>query len=103
MVGGTTSGYCAIGSLITATPPMIRMTIERTVAKMGRSMKKRENIPASLRVLGLRGRLGGLRARLPLVGLGQHGLRFGIHGGARPRALDAVHDHQVLGPDALFD
>src|SRR5215472_14136741 len=43
-VGGTTSGYCAIGSFWRATRPMITMTIERTVAKTGRSTKKRANI-----------------------------------------------------------
>src|SRR4029077_13846666 len=43
-VGGTTSGYCAIGSAWRATRPMITMTMERTVAKTGRSTKKRANI-----------------------------------------------------------
>src|SRR3954465_1654980 len=41
-VGGATSGYCAIGSCVNATPPTIRMTIDSTLAKMGRSMKKWE-------------------------------------------------------------
>jgi hypothetical protein len=39
-VGGTMSGYCDIGSVINATPPTSMMTIESTVAKIGRSMKK---------------------------------------------------------------
>ncbi len=38
------SGYCAIGSVNTAIPPASVITIERTVAKMGRSIKKRENM-----------------------------------------------------------
>src|SRR4051812_44845806 len=38
------SGYWAIGSVNTAIPPASVITIESTVAKMGRSMKKRENI-----------------------------------------------------------
>ena len=39
-VGGVTSGYCAIGNCGTATAPRMTMTIDRTVAKIGRSMKK---------------------------------------------------------------
>src|SRR3982751_5753284 len=42
-VGGVTSGYGATGSVKTATPPASAMTMEMTVAKIGRSMKKREN------------------------------------------------------------
>src|SRR3954454_19405571 len=41
-VGGATSGYCAIGSCVSATAPTIRITIDSTLAKMGRSMKKWE-------------------------------------------------------------
>src|SRR4051794_40424608 len=41
-VGGVTSGYCAIGKVHMATKPARVMTTEMTVAKMGRSMKKRE-------------------------------------------------------------
>src|ERR1043166_9214356 len=44
IVGGTTSGYCAMGSLTSATTPTITMTIDSTLAKMGRSMKKRESM-----------------------------------------------------------
>ena len=43
MLGGVICGYCAIGSVQTATPPASVMTIDSTVAKIGRSMKKREN------------------------------------------------------------
>src|ERR1043166_7476586 len=42
-VGGVTSGYCATGNVHTATNPASVMTTEITVAKIGRSMKKREN------------------------------------------------------------
>jgi len=42
-VGGVTSGYCATGRLKTATPPARVITTEMTVAKMGRSIKKRAN------------------------------------------------------------
>src|SRR3954454_13106668 len=41
-VGGATSGYCAIGSCVSATPPTIRIRTESTEAKIGRSMKKWE-------------------------------------------------------------
>jgi hypothetical protein len=37
-VGGATSGYCAVGSETKESPPRIVMTIERTAAKIGRSM-----------------------------------------------------------------
>src|SRR5689334_17765093 len=62
-VGGTTSGYCAIGSDWRATRPMITITIDRTVAKIGRSTKKRANMARLRRRLrrgpvGLRGRVG---------------------------------------------
>src|SRR5882762_2615278 len=42
IVGGATSGYWATGSLTAATTPTMTMTIDRTAAKMGRSMKKRD-------------------------------------------------------------
>src|SRR5215510_9694518 len=42
IVGGTTSGYCATGSVPYEIAPTITITIDRTVAKIGRSMKKRE-------------------------------------------------------------
>src|SRR5262245_42733878 len=42
MVGGTTSGYWAMGSLTTATPPTMTITIDNTIAMIGRSMKKRD-------------------------------------------------------------
>src|ERR1051325_734907 len=42
-VGGVISGYCAIGSANKAILPASVMTIDSTQAKIGRSMKKREN------------------------------------------------------------
>src|ERR1051325_477500 len=48
-VGGATSGYCAIGSCVSATPPTIRMTIDSTLAKIGRLMKKWEIIATPLK------------------------------------------------------
>src|SRR5215469_10850343 len=47
-VGGVTSGYWATGSVKTATPPASTKTTEMTVAKIGRSMKKREITSESL-------------------------------------------------------
>ncbi len=43
MLGGVICGYWAIGRLKTATPPVRVMMMDTTVAKIGRSMKKREN------------------------------------------------------------
>src|SRR5690606_4325766 len=42
--GGTISGYWAIGSRLKATIPKIIMTIEITIATMGRLTKKRANM-----------------------------------------------------------
>src|SRR3569833_1088750 len=41
MVGGVTVGYWAIGRANTASPPASVTTADRTVAKIGRSMKQR--------------------------------------------------------------
>ena len=43
-VGGVISGYWEMGRARTATSPAITITIETTVAKIGRSIKKRENM-----------------------------------------------------------
>src|SRR3978361_205694 len=40
--GGTTSGYSEIGSLKIDSRPATKMMIDRTAAKIGLSMKKRE-------------------------------------------------------------
>src|SRR5262249_4910807 len=93
-VGGTTSGYCAIGSFWSATRPMITMTIERTVAKTGRSTKKRANIACCLRGRLRPGRRGRLRAHA-------HFLRR--HGHTGTDALDAVHDPPVVRREAVGD
>src|SRR5256886_17416466 len=42
MIGGTISGYCAIGRRMNDTPPRMMNTIDSPEAKIGRSMKKRE-------------------------------------------------------------
>src|SRR5262249_5478060 len=57
-VGGAISGYWAMGSVNRAMPPPRTMTIDNTEAKIGRLMKKRENIGNSEQkkgvVVGLR-------------------------------------------------
>src|SRR5258706_14195241 len=51
--GGAISGYCAIGSERIADKPAITKKIDSTAAKIGRSMKKRENMAAPYLALGL--------------------------------------------------
>src|SRR3954462_10661899 len=41
IIGGTMSGYCAIGRPFIATPPSITMMIDSTIATIGRLTKKR--------------------------------------------------------------
>src|SRR5215471_7695690 len=41
IIGGTMSGYCAIGKPFIATTPSITMMIDITIATMGRFTKKR--------------------------------------------------------------
>ncbi len=43
-VGGTTAGYSLTGSLRSARAPPTTITAERTAAKIGRVMKKDENL-----------------------------------------------------------
>src|SRR3977135_4071353 len=40
MAGGAMLGYCAMGSVVTASAPISMMTMASTQAKTGRSMKK---------------------------------------------------------------
>src|SRR3954447_8200660 len=47
-VGGVISGYWATGRLKTATPPASVTRMDSTVAKIGRSMKNRVNVPNEL-------------------------------------------------------
>src|SRR5579872_18709 len=46
--GGTTCGYCAIGSVKTEIAPASAIASDKTVAKIGRSMKKRVSISLPL-------------------------------------------------------
>src|SRR6185369_11604149 len=78
IVGGTTSGYWATGSTRYARLPSRIVTIERTAAKIGRSMKKceRPTVAVSLDVVGRRRRLfrqrRRARARRDRLLLGRH-------------------------------
>jgi hypothetical protein len=47
MPGGVMWGYCATGSVRSASPPISVMTTDSTVAKIGRSMKKLERMAQS--------------------------------------------------------
>ena len=44
MLGGVIGGYCATGKLKRATAPASVITMDRTEAKIGLLMKKRENM-----------------------------------------------------------
>src|SRR3954471_7073753 len=55
-VGGAIGGYIAMGSAHSAIAPASVIRIDRTVAKIGRSMKKRENTALA------RSGLGGMRS-----------------------------------------
>ncbi len=83
-VGGAISGYSAIGSVRCAMAPMMRMMIDRTEAKIGRSMKK-----WGKRICGSTA-LAQLLAALASAG---SGLTFtpGTHGGIG----DAVDDDAI--------
>src|SRR5258705_1512977 len=75
MIGGAISGYWATGRRTNATTPRITNTIERTAAKIGRSMKKCE-----MRILSVH--LGRRRARLwrcPLLLRRDLGVRARLH------------------------
>src|SRR4051794_283439 len=94
IIGGAISGYCATGSRAKATRPRITNTIERTEAKIGRSMKKREMD------MGLFGGLFGFRRAISL--------RFDVfllrrHFGALPRRHQTIDDHAIAGLDSVLD
>src|SRR6185369_3620451 len=93
MIGGTMSGYCAIGSPVIATKPSRTVRIEMTMATMGRSMKKRDmaSLPRRrLRRRRCRGRL--LRRRFRR-----------IHRHARLDAGEPFHHHPVPGMETGLD
>src|SRR5947208_13314144 len=91
--GGAMSGYCAIGRLRIAARPASTMKMDSTAAKIGLSIKKRENMGLFLR---LRFLLLRLRRRL-CPGFGD------AHRRSRPQAHQALDDHAIAGLDALVD
>src|SRR5438270_455962 len=84
-VGGAIGGYIAIGSDQRARPPASVIAIDRTVAKIGRSMKKRENtgvtrsLMASCRWL-VAGTVRSVPAAQRWMGWGRSPLRRGLNG-----------------------
>src|ERR1700683_5408493 len=70
--GGVIRGYWATGRYFSAMPPINVMTTDRTVAKIGRSMKKRANMPGASLVGSARTFRVGLR-----LGAGRSGWGFG--------------------------
>src|SRR3954465_6898568 len=80
--GGAISGYCAIGKGRTAAGPASAVKAARTAAKIGRSMKKREN----------------------MLFLRRGCFCFGnLHGRARPDAHHAIGDHALAALQARSD
>src|SRR3954447_12187782 len=86
--GGAISGYCAIGSRVTATAPTMTNTADRTAAKIGRSMKKCE-----MRI--------SVDPRLRSGGRCFLWMRRDF--GAGPRADQPIDDDIVVGVDARDD
>src|SRR5438874_5948115 len=83
--GGAISGYCAMGRLRIAARPASTMKMDSTAAKIGLSMKNRENMGLFLRLRFLRLRL---RRRLcPCLG--------DAHRRSRPEAHQAFDDHGI--------
>src|SRR5438067_1277854 len=121
MLGGVICGYCATGKLTTATAPARVMTSDSTEAKIGRRMKKWENMATTGRhqTADSRESIAGLRARLFLSGVlclmsdvflsrgqqpAQRRLRplrrrlmLGLHLHAGADALHAADDDAVAG------
>src|SRR5512139_465502 len=79
-IGGTTSGYCAIGRPDIATSPRITVTMEMTIATIGRLTKKRAMV-----LLRLSRRTGGAGD-----GRRRGGHRLGAHRRALPDLLQAL-------------
>src|SRR6476660_8304372 len=84
--GGAISGYCAIGRPRMEASPAMTMKMDRTAAKIGRSMKKRENMRPSL----FRSGLGGGR------GCGRGALR-NLNRRTRADAHQPIDDDLVAG------
>ena len=53
IIGGTMSGYCAMGRPCIATTPSMTRMIDNTIATIGRLTKKRDMIYFALRIRGV--------------------------------------------------
>ena len=92
MVGGATVGYCATGSLVMAAPPSTTMNSAMTQAKMGRSMKKLDDMATQVREL--------LASRTTLLAGVSHDLRTPL---TRMRlALEMLKDQPAPNASATW-
>ena len=96
-IGGTISGYCAIGRPCIATRPSITMMIDITIATMGRLTKKRAMATSPRQRLRFAARLGCARFR----GLGRR--RLGHDGHAVLNPLQAFRHDALTRLDAFLD
>src|ERR1700722_14229094 len=109
-VGGATFGHCDVGRLTSETSPITTKNSARTLARTGRSIKKREIMgayppPSLRRIRGGRLRWFGCRGRGAVLISGGFAeldlLRIDL--GAGERALNAFRHHPVAGIDSGFD
>src|SRR5262245_32466323 len=102
--GGVMRGYWAIGRENSAMPPTSVITTLSTVAKIGRSMKKRDSMADGPSLLAVGGRAlvrhggHGCRRRLAQRRHGD-GLRLDLQVGANLR--QSADEHRVVGVQAL--
>src|SRR4051812_10559202 len=101
MVGGAMSGYCAIGSVVSAITPTSVMTMLITPAKMGRSMKKCGRFMPT--AVAAAPSFSVLRLRDTLLGIGGTGRRFlgygrDFHSGLQQLQTGRDHFLPILQP-----
>src|SRR4051812_29906649 len=102
--GGATSGYSDTGRRKIASTPTRKMKIERTPAKRGRSMKKREMSMRRLRsALGRRGARRSGRRREDRHALGIDLQHLGRDRNAGDDALQSVDDDVLAGLELALD
>src|SRR3546814_19724797 len=99
--GGTTSGYSEIGSARRASRPETKMSIDRTPAKIGRSMKNLERFMSRSRGEG--GDAVSALGEIARARLGIHGDRPRGDHNARTDALQSVHEDAFHGLQARLD
>src|SRR5919197_5199094 len=99
IVGGTTSGYCAIGRRSIAIAPTKAMISESTTAKRGRSMKKSAKCMARL----LRAGWGARDGHALLRAHARPHCLFRSYLDARAHPLDALDENPVIGLQPFRD